>query len=132
MELLSSCRRLPVPPGRRAVDHAQQRSDRQLAPDLQPRFELAPRPAVHAHLTSLSAFPAADEDRAAHDVEVGLLKRQGFADSESRAPKQHDQRAQSLAIRANSDGSHHRDDLLDRRRVGRVVLALVARRAPRW
>lgn len=94
MELLSSCRRLPVPPGRRAVDHAQQRSDRQLAPGLQPRFELAPRPAVHAHLTSLSAFPAADEDRAVHDVEVGLLKRQGFADSESRAPKQHDQRAQ--------------------------------------
>jgi hypothetical protein len=45
MELLSSCRRLPVPPGRRAVDHAQQRPDRQLVPSLQPRFELAPRPA---------------------------------------------------------------------------------------
>jgi hypothetical protein len=101
-----------------------------LAPGLQPRFELAPRPAVHAHLTALSAFPTADENRAAHAVEVGLLKRKGFADSEPRAPKQHDQRAQPSAIRAISDGAHHRDDLLDRRRIRRVSLALVARPAP--
>jgi hypothetical protein len=34
----------------------------------------------------------ADEDRAAHAVEVGLLKREGFADPKPRAPKQHDER----------------------------------------
>jgi hypothetical protein len=116
--------------GRRAVDDAQQRSDRQLAPGLQPRFDLGPGPGVHANLPAFSTFPAADEDRAAHVVEVGLLKRQGFADSESSSPKQHDQRAQPLAIRAVSDAEHHRDDLLDRRRAGRVLLALVPRRPP--
>src|SRR5205814_10380398 len=64
-QLLSSCGRLPVPPGCRAVDHTQQRSDRQLAPRLQPWLKLAPSPSVHANLASLPALATTDEDRAA-------------------------------------------------------------------
>ena len=39
------------------------------------------------------------------------------------------QRAEAMALGAIADRSHHRNDLLDGRRVGRVLLALVARRA---
>jgi hypothetical protein len=34
-----------------------------------------------------------------------------------------------LPVGAISDGTHHGDDLLDDRRVGRVVLAFVSRRS---
>jgi hypothetical protein len=86
MELLSSGGRLPVPPGCRAVDDAQERSDRQLVPGLQPRLKLAPGPPVHANLTSLAALATTDEDRAANSIEVALLKSEGLAD---RSPARH-------------------------------------------
>ena len=64
------------------------------------RFIPALSPAVHPHLATLAAF-AAPNDQGAKPVVVG----------------------------AGTDGTHHGDDLLDRRRIGRVLLALVARGA---
>jgi hypothetical protein len=86
MELLSGCGGLPVPSGRWTVDHAQQRSDRQLPPPLLPGFELGPGPSVHADLASLPAFAMADKDRAASRVKIALLKSERFADTQARAP----------------------------------------------
>src|SRR3954451_13801992 len=53
-----------------------------------------------------------------------------FADPQPRAPPQHDQRPEWVAFGALPDGAHHGADLLHRRRVGGVVLALVAWWAP--
>ena len=97
--------------------------------DLEPRLELLPRPAVHPDLASLAALPAPDKHRAARAVEVALLERERLADPQPGTPEQDDQRAESLAVGAVADGAHDRDDLLDGRRVCRVLLALVARRA---
>ena len=58
MKLLARCRRLPVPPGGRAVDHAQERSDRQPPSRFKPWLELPPRPSIHADLTPPAAFAA--------------------------------------------------------------------------
>jgi hypothetical protein len=88
---------------------------------------LRPRPPIHADLTPLAAFAAADEDRAASRVEVALLERKRLADPAAGAPQKHDQRAEPLTVRAVAHDAHHGDDFLDGRRVGRVVLALVAR-----
>jgi hypothetical protein len=46
-----------------------------------------------------------------------------------RAPQQHDQRAKPETVGAFADRPHDLNDLLDRRRIGRVLLALIARRA---
>jgi hypothetical protein len=54
MELLSGCGGLPVPSGRWTVDHAQQRSDRQLPPPLLPGFELGPG---HLSMPTSRRFP---------------------------------------------------------------------------
>ncbi len=80
MQLFARGRRLPVASGRRSVDHAQQRADRKLAADLEPRIELLPRPTIHPDLTALAARPAPDEHGAAGPVEVALLERERFAD----------------------------------------------------
>jgi hypothetical protein len=47
--------------------------------------------------------------------------------SKAVAPEQHDEGAEALAVRVVADYAHDGDDLFDRRRVGRVLLALVAR-----
>ena len=65
MELFACGRSFPASAGGRPVDHAQKRSDRKVAADLQPWVELFPRPAVHPDLSSLAAFPAPDEYGAA-------------------------------------------------------------------
>jgi hypothetical protein len=111
------------------VDHARQRADRKFAPEFHPWVELLPRPAVHPDLAAFASLAVANEDRAARAVQVALLERECLADPKPSAPKQHDQGAEPVAVSAVANGSHHRDDLLDRRRIGRVLLALVSRRA---
>jgi hypothetical protein len=91
--------------------------------------KLLPRPAVHPDLASLAALPTPDERRAAAAVQVALLKRKRFADPQSSAPEKHDQRAESMTVGVTADRAHHSDDLIDRWRISRVLLALVARRA---
>jgi hypothetical protein len=112
------------------VDHAQRRSDRKLASELKPRVELFPGPAVHPDLAPLAALPAPDEDCATGSVQVALLKGERFADPKPGTPQQHDQRAKPVAIGPVPDRAHDGHDLLHCRRIGRVLLALVAWRTP--
>jgi hypothetical protein len=90
---------------------------------------LIPSPAVHPHLAAFAALPAPNEHGAAAAVKVALLEGERLADPQARAPEQHDQRAEPVTVGVLADRAHHRDDLLNRRRIGRVPLALVARRA---
>jgi hypothetical protein len=52
-------------------------------------------------------------------------------DAQPGSPEDHDQAAQPAAVGAVTGRSHHSDDLLDFRRIGRVAQALVTRRATR-
>ena len=113
MQLLTSSRGFPVPSGGRSVDHTEQRPDRQLAADLEPRVELLPRPAVHPDLASLAALPPPHEDGASSTVKVALVEGERFADSQARTPQQHDQRPQAVTVGAIIDCAHDRDDFLD-------------------
>ena len=65
----------------RAVDDAEQRADGELEAALKPGLEFLPPPVVHADLASASALAAADEQRAASLVEIGLGERERFLDS---------------------------------------------------
>ena len=112
------------------MNHAQERPDRELSADLEPWVELFPRPSVQPDLAALAALSTPDEHCATGAVEVALLESEGFADPKAGAPEQHDQRPQPVTIGAVTDSAHYRDDLLDGRRIGRVLLALVSWRAP--
>jgi hypothetical protein len=68
-----------------------------------------------------------DEHGTAGTVEIALLEGERLADPQPRAPEQDDQRAEPVAVRAIANRPHDGDDLLDRRRVGRVLLALLCR-----
>ena len=72
--------RLPVAPGGWAVDHAQQRADREPDAELLPGLEVLPRPAVHPRLATLVAFAVADQHSPAARVQVCLGERERFAD----------------------------------------------------
>jgi hypothetical protein len=50
-------------------------------------------------------------------------------DAQAGAPEHDDQSAQPRSVQAVSGVTHHRDDLVDGRRIGRIALALVAGRA---
>jgi len=89
-----------------------------------------PGPAVHPDFASLAALPPSDEHSAAGTVEIALLEGERLADPHPRTPEQEDQRPETVAVRAIANRPHDGDDLLDRRRVGGILLALVARRAP--
>jgi hypothetical protein len=127
MQLFARRRRFPTSSGSRSVNHAQHRADRQLAADLEPGIELVPRPTVHPYLSTLTALPTPDEYSTAGAVKVALLERERFVDPQSGTPKQHNQRSESVAVGAVTDSAHHSDDLFDRRRIGRVLLALISR-----
>jgi hypothetical protein len=109
------------------VNYAQHRADRKLATDLQPRIELVPCPTVHPNFSALAALPTPDKYSATRTVEVALLERERFADPQPGAPKQHNQRSESVTFGAVTDRAHHGHDLFNRRRIGRVLLALVSR-----
>lgn len=129
MQLLACGRCFPASAGGRAVDHAQERSERELAAGLEPRVELLPGPAVHPDLSALAAVPAPHEHGAAATVLVGLLEGKRFTDPQPGAPQQDDQRAEPVSVGTVTNCAHDGNDLLDGRRIGRVLLALVARRA---
>ncbi len=119
---------LPMATSRRTVDDAQQLPDWQRRPDLEPRLELLPAPAVHPNLAATAALTSAHKNSAATWIQIGLGKSECFADPQSRSPKNYDQRAQPSAVRPVVGGAHHSDDLLDRRGVSRVPQAFIPRR----
>jgi hypothetical protein len=90
----------PWSPAGRAVDDAEQRSDRKLGACVQPRAELFPAPLVHPDFASAAALAAADEDRSAAMIEVVLGERERFLDAQAGAPED---RRSSLA-RASRGG----------------------------
>jgi hypothetical protein len=118
----------PRPSAGRAVDDAQQRSDRQLDAHVEPRRELLPRPVVHADLAAAGALASPDEQRSATPIEVCLGERERLMDPQPGAQPHDDQAAQAQTVDAVAGAAHHNDDLLDRRRVGRMAHPLVARR----
>jgi hypothetical protein len=85
--------RRPMATAGRAVDDAQQRTDRQLAPHLEPGLELLSAPCVHADLAAAPALAAPDEKRAASVVEIALGKGKRLLDAQPGAPHDHDQAA---------------------------------------
>jgi hypothetical protein len=128
MQLLARSSRLPAPADGRTVDYTQERSDREPAADLEPWIELLPGPAVHSDLSPLAAFPVPNEHGAAAAVEIALLESERFADPKAGTPQQDDQRTKPVTVWTVTDRAHDGDDLLNRRRISRVLLALVARR----
>jgi hypothetical protein len=91
-----------------------QNSDRQLDARLEPGRELFPGPVVHADLAAPAALAAADEQRSAARVEVGLGERERLVDAQAGAPEHDDQAAQPAAVDAVAGTAHDGDDLLDR------------------
>ena len=81
-------------------------------------------------LAALAALTTSDQDRAAAAVQIGLDERERLTDPQSCAPEHDDDRAQSHALRPAAAGAHYGNDLLDARRVGRVVQASLWGRAP--
>jgi len=91
---LGACRGgRPMAPAGRAVDDAQQGTDRELAAHLKPRLTLLPGPGVHADLATAPALAAPNEKRAAAMIEVALGKGERLLDAQSHAPHDHDQSA---------------------------------------
>jgi hypothetical protein len=70
-----------------------------------------------------------NEHGAAAAVKIALLKRERFADPQPRTPQKHDQGTKAVTVGTAADRAHNSDDLLDGRRIGRILLALVPRRA---
>jgi hypothetical protein len=82
-----------VPASCRSVDDAEQRPDRKIDPQLEPRAQFLPRPRIHADLAAASALAAADEQRAAAVIEIGFGEAERLLDAEPRALEDHDQGA---------------------------------------
>ena len=93
------------------------------------RFIPALSPAVHPDLAALAAFAVADQDRAAsRSRSVSVSASASLIRSPAR--QRITTSAQPCAVHAGACGTHDRDDLLDRRRIGGVAPALIARHAP--
>jgi hypothetical protein len=102
----------------RAGEDAQQRADRQLDAELEPRRDLLPAPRVHADFSTLAAVAMADQDGAARAVQVTLGEGERLADAKPGSPQQDDQRPCAQAVHPVPRPAHDGDDLLDRRRGG--------------
>ena len=61
-----------------------------------------------------------DEDSATPRVQVAFGERERFADPQPGTPQHDNQPAEPHAVQAIVSGAHHRDDLLNCRRVRRV------------
>jgi len=83
----------PRSPARGAVDHAEERPDRQLQTQLEPCLQLLPAPGVHADLAAPTALAATDEQGATAPIEIALGKGERFLDAQASSPQHHDQPA---------------------------------------
>ena len=87
-----------------------------------------PGPVVHADLAAAAALAAPHQQRAAARIQVGLGERERLADAQAGSPEDDDPATQPTTVDTVAGAAHHRNDLLDRRRVGRVAHPLIARR----
>src|SRR6266540_2157558 len=110
------------------MDDAQQCANREPTPNLHPRLELRPGPAIHADFATPAAFAVANENRAARAVEIGLGEVERLTDPQASPPEDDGERLQTRTVGTIPCGTHHGDDLLDGGRVGRVAQAFVPRR----
>jgi hypothetical protein len=125
MQLLGRGGCFPPTARSRSMDHTEQRPDPQLTTDLEPRIKLVPRPAVHPNLATLAALPAPNEHGAPAAIKIALMEGERFVDSQAGTPQQHDQCTEAMAVGATTECTHDRDDLLNCRRISRILLALV-------
>jgi hypothetical protein len=126
---------LTADPGGRArqtacatAQDAKQRTGGQSSPQLEPRLELCPSPAVDPDLATLLTLAVTHKHRAAVRITVSLADRERLIDPQAGAPQHDDHAAQPNALGTVAGGTHHSDDLLHSRWVGWVPKALVARR----
>jgi hypothetical protein len=113
----------------RAVDDAEQRADRELEAHIDPTLQVLPGPLVHTDLAPAPALAAAHEQGPATVVEVRLVERERLVDPKPRSPQHDDQTTQPASVAPVTCRAHDRDDLLHGRRIGRIALSLVTRRA---
>src|SRR5437016_3971174 len=92
-EVRTDCALRPRPPDRRPRDDAEERPDGERLAGNQPWPHLLPAPVVHPGLTSLVAFPVANEHGPARRIKIRLDKRECLADSQARAPEHDDESA---------------------------------------
>src|SRR5215204_5415400 len=78
---------------RRAVDDAEQQTDRELGPQLEPGLQFFPSPRVHADLATAPALAAPDQERTAAWIEIALGERERLLDAQPGSPHDHDQTA---------------------------------------
>ena len=93
---------------------------------------MRPSPGVHAHLAAAIVLAVPDQNRAPTLIKIGLGQRERLLDSQPRAPEHHDQGVDAMPVAIVPGLAHDRDDLIDRRRVRRVGLTLVARWSHDW
>jgi hypothetical protein len=85
---------------------------------------------VHPDLAALAALSAPHEYRAAARLEVELGQIERLLDAQPGAPEHHDQAAGAVAVESVAAATHHLNDLLGPRRVGRIPATLTARPSP--
>jgi hypothetical protein len=81
-----------------AVDHAEQRSDRELRPRPEPWPQLLPAPLVHADLATTPALAVTHQQRPTPLVEVVLGERERLLDAQPGTPQHQDHRSQARAV----------------------------------
>jgi hypothetical protein len=99
-ELGAGGRGCPRSAAGRSVDDAEQRADGKLNAELEPGLEFLPAPVVHADFAAASALAAADEQRAAALIEIGLGERERFVDAQPGSPDD-DEAAEPAAVCAS-------------------------------
>jgi hypothetical protein len=114
-----------VAPASRAVDDAEQRTDRQLAPHVKPRLELLPAPCIHADLATAPALAASNQERATALIEIAFGESERFLDAQPGSPHDHDEPAEAAPVGSVTGRAHDGHDLFDLRRVGRVAQTVV-------
>jgi len=86
-------------------------------------------PSGPSRLLAACRLSSPNEHGAAAAIKIALLERERFTDPQPGAPEQDDQRAKPVSLGAVADRAHDGDDLLNGWWIGRVLLAIVARRA---
>jgi hypothetical protein len=114
-----------------ADDYAEQRAEGQLCGLTRPWLQRFPRPRVDADLAPAVVLSVADQNRPPAPIQIGLGQRQRLMDPQPGATEHHDQAGEPVTVASLLSLAHHRDDLIDARRVSGVPLTLVPRRLAR-